>query len=281
MKRFIRPGLIISAVVHVGALLLGFLLVGANSFESMPPPDAMVVDIVPPPEPPRFEGTPSELRSSGTEAPNTPQSVGAAAQPPPPKPAPKSPQTEQHPNPQRDARQTTEPPKTAAPQLASAETAQQEIAPTETSESPPPPPQPETAEPPDPSSTVATMAQQALAGGRLGGGFNAPPVDTNRAGYDFTAPFRERVSSCLNRIPGLDANDRVEVVLRVFLNRDGTVGAQPIPLAPIITEKQELLRRSVMSALERCQPYTMLPPDKYKLWKKLDLLFYPLNFPGG
>ena len=35
-----------------------------------------------------------------------------------------------------------------------------------------------------------------LAGGQFGGGFNAPPVNTPRAGYDFTAEFRERVSSC-------------------------------------------------------------------------------------
>ena len=49
LKRFIRPGLIVSAIGHVGALMLGLLFVGANSFESIPP-DAMVVDIVPPNE---------------------------------------------------------------------------------------------------------------------------------------------------------------------------------------------------------------------------------------
>jgi hypothetical protein len=32
--------------------------------------------------------------------------------------------------------------------------------------------------------------------------------------------------------------------------------------------------------LQKCPPYTMLPADKYKLWKKLDLVFYPLNFFG-
>ena len=51
-KRFIRPGLVVSAIAHIGVATLGLFLVGANSFESKPPratpTDAMVVDIVPP-----------------------------------------------------------------------------------------------------------------------------------------------------------------------------------------------------------------------------------------
>jgi hypothetical protein len=41
LKRFIRPAFIVSVIGHVGALLLGLLFVGANSFESTPP-EAMV-----------------------------------------------------------------------------------------------------------------------------------------------------------------------------------------------------------------------------------------------
>jgi hypothetical protein len=66
LKRFIRPAFIVSVIGHVGALLLGLLFVGANSFESTPP-EAMVVDIVPPNEAPRLAGTPSDLRSSGSQ----------------------------------------------------------------------------------------------------------------------------------------------------------------------------------------------------------------------
>ena len=36
--------------------------------------------------------------------------------------------------------------------------------------------------------------------------------------------------------------------------------------------------QSAINALTKCQPYTMLPADKYKQWKTLDLVFYPLNF---
>jgi hypothetical protein len=36
-----------------------------------------------------------------------------------------------------------------------------------------------------------------------------------------------------------------------------------------------------MDALQACQPYTMLPADKYKEWKVLDLPFTPQDFVGG
>ena len=38
---------------------------------------------------------------------------------------------------------------------------------------------------------------------------------------------------------------------------------------------------SAINALQKCQPYTMLPAAKYKQWKTLDLVFSPLNFGGG
>ena len=79
LKRFIRPAFIVSVIGHVGALLLGLLFVGANSLESMPP-EAMVVDIVPPNEAPRLAGTPSDLRSSGSQSSSQPNSASAAAQ---------------------------------------------------------------------------------------------------------------------------------------------------------------------------------------------------------
>jgi hypothetical protein len=79
LKRFIRPAFIVSVIGHVGALLLGLLFVGANSFESTPP-EAMVVDIVPPNEAPRLAGTPSDLRSSGSQSSSQSNSASAAAQ---------------------------------------------------------------------------------------------------------------------------------------------------------------------------------------------------------
>ena len=36
----------------------------------------------------------------------------------------------------------------------------------------------------------------ALLGGRLGGGFAAPPINSPLVGYDYTEPFRRVVSAC-------------------------------------------------------------------------------------
>ncbi len=38
--------------------------------------------------------------------------------------------------------------------------------------------------------------------------------------------------------------------------------------------------QSITDALQRCQPYTMLPAEKYKQWKTLDLMIFPLNLLG-
>jgi hypothetical protein len=243
LKRFIRPSFAISVIGHGAALGLGLLLVGANSFQSIPP-DAMVVDIVPPneapglegprsdvppKEAPRFEGTPSDARSSGSTVSSKSDNSSTAAQPLPP-----SASARPHPE--------------------------------------------ETADQPD---TAEMFARLALLGGRLGGGFAAPPINAAQAAYDFTAAFRERVSSCSALPAGIDPADQIRIVLRVSLNADGTLASPPQVLEPIESAKQQALLQNSISALQKCQPYTMLPAKRYKEWKTLDLIFYPMNFQGG
>jgi hypothetical protein len=276
LKRFTRNGLAISAIGHVGILALGLVYFHASSLESVPP-DAMVVDIVPPDEAPRLSGTPSDLRSSGSER----GSNSAAARPPPPQPKAPTPQQPQpQAKPQRDAHPAMAQPQTAQAEMARAEAAQPDTAQRETSQPSPDAPQQPREQAPDQPNPAEMMAQLALVGGPLGGGFNAPPINAMQAAYDFTVAFREHVSSCSVLPPGLNSTERIKVSLRVFLNRDGTLAQPPELLDPIPTEKQLILMQSSISALQKCQPYTMLPADKYKLWKKLDLVFYPLNFFG-
>jgi hypothetical protein len=270
LKRLIRPGVVISVIGHVAALMLGLSFVGASSFKSVPQ-DAMVVDIVPPDEAPRYSGTPSELRSSGSEV--AEQSANVSAAQPPPKRSTQSPQQErQRATMQHDARQAA-----AQPQPTRAETTQAEIA----SEAPPAPAEPQPEETPDQTTTAETFAELALIGGRLGGGFAAPPIGTVQQGYDFTLMFRERVSSCSSMPPGMDTSDRTSVTLRVAFNRDGTLASTPQALSPIASPKEVALMQSAIEALEKCQPYTMLPANRYKDWKSIDLTFFPMNFLGG
>lgn len=265
LKRFIRPGLLISIIGHLAALALGLVFVGAHSFEAPPPPEAMVVDIVPPDEAPRLQGTPSALTKSGSQL-NAPNS---AAQSQLPK-SPKQPQQAQnHSEPQRNATQLMTP-QAARADLTSAEIVKEKI------EQVQPPPE----KTPDQPDAAETIARYALAGGPLGGGFNAPPIDASMTGYDFTAEFRERVSTCSSLPAGIMPDEKISVAMRVLLNRDGTLAAPPQPLEPIVSEKQQALMANSIGALERCQPYTMLPADKYQQWKKLDLTFFPIGSLG-
>jgi len=292
LKRFIRPGFVVSLTGHLGVLVLGLAVVAASSSQSKPPEaaltDAMLVDVVPPNEVPRLEGTPADATTSGSEAPVNSNIPSVAAQPPPPKPA-SQPRQQPQPrsNPQRDARQTMALPlaaqsETARPQKTQSETPPPEAAAPETanmaSEPPPSPPQPHFEE--DQPGASETLARLALLGGQLGGGFEAPAINSPNIAHDFTVAFRERVSSCSTLPPGLRTGDRIAVALRISFNQDGTLASTPQAIEPIASQKEEALMQSAISALQRCQPYTMLPAEKYKQWKTLSLVFAPFNFPG-
>jgi hypothetical protein len=265
LKRYIRPGLAVSVIGHLAALIVGLFFVGASAFHA-PPPEAMVVEVVTPDELPRFEGTPSNLHSSGSETPSPANGKGPVTQAPPPQPRPPpQQQTQQRPNPQREAKEAPaqRPP---APEATQAELVRAEKPEPEkqnqSSEAQPAssPPQ----EQPEQPNIAEAVAQYALLGGPLGGGFAAPPVDTNVAGYDFTAPFRERVSLCSKLPEGVEVGDKVSIKIRVSFNRDGTLASPPRLLVPAPSAKQQALLESAVNALETCQPFTMLPPEKYK-----------------
>jgi hypothetical protein len=84
-KRYIRSGLIVSVIGHLGGVIVALLSVSPNAFHA-PPPDAMVVEVVTTDELPRFEGTLSKLYSSGSETPSPADGKGPVTEAPPPKP---------------------------------------------------------------------------------------------------------------------------------------------------------------------------------------------------
>jgi hypothetical protein len=117
-----------------------------------------------------------------------------------------------------------------------------------------------------------------LPDGRLGGGFDAPAVAApTPVEHDDTAAFRARVSSCSALPAGIAPDDKIVVVLRVSFKSDGTLSSSPQVLDATASPKGQALTQSAIEALQRCQPYTMLPVKKYKT---LDLGFSPMNFSG-
>jgi hypothetical protein len=47
-----------------------------------------------------------------------------------------------------------------------------------------------------------------------------------------------------------------------------------------VTTNQQALLETAIDALERCQPFTMLPPEKYKQWKTMVFDIMPMSFYG-
>jgi hypothetical protein len=285
-KRSNRQGLVVSALVHVGILAGALLFARATPPQEAIPPDAMQVAIITPQEMPRYSGTPSTLRTSGSERAAQAQAPTMTREQPPTVPQPRQDQRQEPRQDQRQAQRNTppkpqdqqqeqRPPQTAPPQakdppLPPADQAQMAAA-----QPAPDPPSPATAQTADASDAAATAAYLALAGGRLGGGFAAPPINSPLVGYDFTEPFREVVSSCGASSPGFDPDEKISIVVRVFLDRDGSLAAPPQLLEPNPTARQQALMQDFVGGLQKCQPYTMLPPDRYMQWKTLDLVVRP------
>src|SRR5262245_53039807 len=276
LKRYIRPGLAVSVIGHLAALIVGFFFIGANAFHA-PPPEAMVVEVMAPDEMPRFEGMPSNLHSSGSETPSPANGNGPVTQAPPPQPRPQQQQSQQHPTPQREAKEAPAP-RPPAPEATQAELVraektepekQNQSSEAQTASSPP-------EQTPEQPNIAEAVAQYAALGGPLGGGFAAPPVDTNAPSYDWTMPFRERVGMCSKRPEGVEPGDKFSIKIRISFNRDGTLASPPRLLVPTPSAKQRALMESAVDALQTCQPFTMLPPEKYRQWKTMEVYVIPL-----
>jgi hypothetical protein len=81
--------------------------------------------------------------------------------------------------------------------------------------------------------------------------------------------------------PSIEPSDKVRIKLRVFMSPEGRIAAEPVVIEGTATLKALDLRQSAIDALQACQPYTMLPADRYGEWKVLDLNFTPADFTGA
>jgi hypothetical protein len=96
----------------------------------------------------------------------------------------------------------------------------------------------------------------------------------------FITAFRDHLKTC-SRLPAdVNVADNVRVVLRIFLKPDGTLAAppQPIRIEGLLRGGGGDLYLNIVAGLHKCQPYNMLPPNKYDEWKVFDILFTPQNF---
>jgi len=266
-RLLIRSGMAVSVITHLAVLTVGLGYAGVQPFETTPT-EAIVVDIV----------SPEEVKEATKEVPVTPPldipDLSAKNQPAPP-PAPPPPAAQQpasqqpsapSPNPKSIARQAALQPQPAAAQ--------------------PPPPQPASPWLPN----LAGAAQPDLSVKyqvNLGlspppnSDFDAPAMSAAKVATSDIAKFRERLKACSTLPASIAPTDKVTIMLRASFLTDGTLARPPLLIEASASAKGPLLMQAAIKALQQCQPYAVLPADKYEEWKVLDLSFTPRDFKGG
>lgn len=268
-----------SAVAHLSLLALLFLFSDVHPFGAGPA-ESIAVEIVAPqdvpeqhdvaekagiekiPEPVPPPAPPPDLTAPGKPAPSP--APPPAAHQPPPKPAQK-----------QAAAQRPAPPPAAPPQppVATAPVWRQ--------------PEPDLTLkynvllglPPD--MAPSPLASAPSSGPKAGDAFDAPATQNADVASSVVAAFRRHLRTCSKLAAGLKGSDDVKVKLRVFMGQDGRLAAEPVLIEASASMKGPLLMQSAIKALEACQPYAMLPADRYGEWKVLDLSFTPQEFSGS
>jgi hypothetical protein len=135
--------------------------------------------------------------------------------------------------------------------------------------------------PQEPDVTVKYHVPLGLPQTAPGDGFDAPASAKADVDSDLVAEFRRHLRTC-SKLPGsIAASDKVRIVLRIFMTLGGKLAAVPVLIEASASAKGPLLMQSAISALQACQPYAMLPANRYGEWKMLDLSFTPQDFVGG
>jgi hypothetical protein len=135
----------------------------------------------------------------------------------------------------------------------------------------------------DPAINVAGLFSMPLTlpDGRLGGGFDAPAIETAKIEPSAVDAFRAHLKTCAALPAGVSPSEKISLVVRVMLKADGTLSAPPTLIEASASPKGPLLLQNLLRGLTKCLPYNMLPADKYREWKNLDMRFTPADMGQG
>jgi len=129
----------------------------------------------------------------------------------------------------------------------------------------------------EPQRQVAT-AQSLNDSPTLGAAIGAQDAQLSQSEID---ALRARISSCWSPPPGINANSKLYVVLRVLFKPDGSMVQAPTLVEGSASALGPALAESAKRALLLCQPFTMLRREHYDQWKDLELKFDPHELLGG
>jgi hypothetical protein len=131
---------------------------------------------------------------------------------------------------------------------------------------------------PQPDISVKYHVQLGLPQNRPGDPFDPAATENADIEANSIVEFRRHLRSC-SRLPGSIApTDDLAIKLRVKFTRDGRLAGEPLLVQAKASPTGPLLIQAAIGALRSCQPYTMLPADKYNEWKVLDFTFTPRDF---
>jgi hypothetical protein len=301
LRQFIRTDITASAIAHLSVLALIFLFTEVHPF-GVVTAEPIAVDIVTPDEVPAREPAkePDPVPPPPAQIPLPDASSQAKAEaanaPQPSKPQPAA-------QPPASARQQQQaalsPPRSSKKEAAAAPPqppAQPQSQPSLPVPSPPaPPPAPAAASapaytPPQPDLTLKyhvmlglpedlpLPSKPASSGDKPGDGIDATASSAADIISSVVAEFRRHLKTCSKLPVSVAASDNVIIKLRVLMRPDGRLAREPILIEASASAKGPLLMQSAISALQACQPYAMLPAERYGEWKVLDLSFSPHDF---
>lgn len=259
-REIIRSGITASAVAHLSALVLLLLFTEVHPFGAVTAAEPLTVDLVSPAEAeqasndqelnPKQQLASADVieRSSNSGAPGTPPSPAGAAQ----KQAALS-------TPTLDRPQIAVPPQGASPAYT----------------------------PPEPdlsikyhvllglplTSPVAVAADRSY--------FDAAASEKADVNSTLISQFRTHLKTCSKLPASIAPSDKIRITLRAFMTPEGRLAMDPLLIEASASAKGPALMQSAIDALKVCQPYAMLPADRYGEWKVLDLSFTPQDFGGA
>jgi hypothetical protein len=260
LKLLNPSGMAVSIATHLAVLTVGLGYAGVRPFETVPV-EAIAVDLV----------TPAEVKEATPET--------------PPQPTPlEMPDLSTREQPAAEAKPATPPAQqaaaipaaaSAAPAMADAKQAALQPAVAASSSASQP-----SWRPPEPDLSVKYQVNLGLPA-RPGDDFDTAAFSAAKVSADDVAKFRERLKTCSALPASIAPTDKVSIRLRASFLPDGTLASAPLLIEASASAKGPLLMQAAIEALAACQPYAVLPADKYSEWKVLDLSFTPRDFKGG
>jgi hypothetical protein len=301
VRQYIRPDIAVSAIAHLSVLALVFVFTEVHPFGTVTA-EPIAVDIVRldeigtkvepdlQPQLPSSDVAVGSKEASAAPAASQAESVGPPPQQQPTRQGRKEAALQQK---QQEQKQQAK-----SQQSSQATPPQPQSQPQATQQSPPPPPQPAPSPslgytPAEPDLTIKynvmlglpedlSVAPPKSAGDKTqdksGDGGDATASTKADVSSSVIEEFRRHLKTCSKLPASITPSDKVMVKLRVVMTPQGRLATAPILIAATASEKGPLLMQGAVAALNSCQPYSMLPPNRYGEWKVIDLSFTPDDF---